>query len=273
MTQTVDLSQRVCLGRTKLEVSRLGLGASYGVSRKACRMAFDAGVNYFFWGSVRTVGMGLAIRDIAPAHRTELVVVLQTYVRFASLLPRSIENGLKTLRLDHADVLLLGWHETIPSRRILETVEREREKGRFRHLAISSHQRPLFREFLHDDRYGIFHLRYNAAHPGAERDIFPHLPEQGGPGIVAFTNTRWGDLLNPGKMPAGESPLSAADCYRFVLSDPHVHVAMCGPSSDEQMQHSLTVLQARAMDDEELSRARAIGQHVHGLTSLSDWVR
>ena len=59
----------------------MGIAASYGVSRKACLEAFDAGVNYFFWGSSRTAGMALALRDLAPSHRDDLCVVLQCYAR------------------------------------------------------------------------------------------------------------------------------------------------------------------------------------------------
>ena len=33
-------------------------------------------------------------------------------------------------------------------------------------------------------------IRYNAAHPGAERDIFPHL-EARRPAVVAYTATSW----------------------------------------------------------------------------------
>lgn len=263
---------KVELGRTGLQVAPLGIGASYGISRRACRKAFDAGVNYFFWGSTRTRGMALAIRDLAPQHREELVVVLQCYVRYPSWVRRSIDKGLRTLGLDHADVLLLGWHDKLPAPRLLDAVHRERERGRFRHLAISSHQRPLIRKMLEDERYDIFHLRYNAAHPGAEQDVFPHLPSHGGPGIVAFTCTRWGHLLDPKRMPAGEPPLTAADCYRFLLAAPHVHVAICGPASDEQMDEALQVLRGPPLDEEQLRRMRAIGRHVHERRSLSDWV-
>ncbi len=150
--------------------------------------------------------------------------------------------------------------------------KRERQKGRFHHLAISSHRRPLFQELLRDGRYDIFHLRYNAAHPGAEKDIFPHLPASGGPGLVSFTCTRWGDLLSPKKMPPGTPPLTAADCYRFVLANPDIHVAVCGPSSDEEMAHALTVLDRGLPDEEELARMRTIGHHVHEQKSLRDWV-
>ena len=289
MNGATDLTAKVRLGRTGIQVSRLGIGSSYGVSREACREAFDAGVNYFFWGSTRTAGMALAIRDLVPSHRDELCVVLQCYPRRPSWVSKSIRKGLETLRLDYADIVLLGWHEKPPSQGVLDAVEREREKGTFRQLAISSHQRPLFRGFMEDGRYGVFHVRYNAAHTGAERDLFPHLPDPKevgavsgeasgevsgeGPGIVAFTVLRWGDLLNPKKMPPGEAPLTAAECYRFALSNPHIHVAITGPKNDEEMRHALGALEAGPLDAEEMTRVRAIGEHVYKQKSVADWFR
>lgn len=265
----IDFSQKVPLGRTGLMVSRLGIGSAYGVSRRSCRKAFDHGVNYFFWGSVRTPGMGLAVREIAVKQREDLVLTLQCYARSPRFIRRSVEQGLKRLKIDHADILLLGWHDKPPGEKILDAVAQLREAGLFRHLGISSHQRPLFRGYLADDIYDVFHVRYNAAHRGAETDIFPHLPEKPAcPGIVSFTNTRWGDLLDPKKMPPGAAPPTAADCYRFVLSDPHVDVAVCGPKNDGEMDEALSILSSGPMDAQALEEMRRIGDHVHQTRSV-----
>lgn len=263
-----DFSQKVRLGRTGLLVSRLGIGSSYGVPAKACLKAFEAGVNYFFWGSVRTPEMAVAIREIARRNRQDLIVVLQVYVRSPFWLGRSVEKGLRTLGIDQADILLLGWHQEPPAARLLEGVDRLKERGLFRFLGISSHKRPLFREFLQDGRYDVFHLRYNAAHRGAETEIFPHLPARDAPGIVSFTNTRWGDLLKERNMPPGERPPTAVDCYRFVLTNPHVQVAICGPKNEHEMDHALETLSRGPMDEEELARMRAKGDYVHKISSF-----
>ncbi len=260
------LEEKVSLGRSGLRVSRLGIGSSFGVSDHACQKAFDHGVNYFFWGSVRTEGMASAIRHIARHHREDLVVVLESYAR-ALLVERSVEQGLRQLGLDHVDVLLLGWHDTPPSPRLLRAVEDLRRKGRFRCLGLSSHHRPLFRALCNDRRFDVFHVRYNAAHPGAENDVFPYLGDDG-PGVVSFTNTRWGDLLEQKNMPPGFSAPSAADCYRFALSNPHVHVATCGPKSDEEMDAALEVLKLGPMGPDDLDRMRRVGEHVHGIRSF-----
>jgi aryl-alcohol dehydrogenase-like predicted oxidoreductase len=264
-----DFSNKVVLGRTGLSVSRLGVGSAYGVSYEACRKAFDCGINYFFWGSVRTPGMGLAVREIARTRREDIVVVLQCYVRPHRLVRRSIEMGLKKLGIDHADILLLGWHDKLPEEKLLETAIRMKGQGLFRFLGISSHQRPLFEKYLGDGVYDVFHVRYNAAHRGAEKEIFPYLPEKArSPGIVSFTNTRWGDLLKPKNMPFAITAPSASDCYRFVLSDSHVDVAICGPKNDAEMDEALSVLTSGPMDEEELLRMRLIGGHVHQTRSV-----
>jgi len=267
-----DFSGKVTLGRTGLQVSRLGIGSAYGVSERSCRKAFDRGVNYFFWGSVRTPGMGIAIRDIARSRREELVVVLECYTRQPALIARSVEQGLRKLAVDQADILLMGWYDKPPGPKVLEALERLREKGRFRFLGISSHQRRLFQYYLRDQRYEVFHVRYNAAHRGAEQDIFPHLSGTDAPGIVSFTNTRWGDLLKAKNMPVGFSPPSAPDCYRFALSNPHVQVAICGPKNGREMDEALTILEKGPMDEDRLQSMRMIGDHVHGISSLMSFL-
>ena len=98
----------------------------------------------------------------------------------------------------------------------------------------------------------------------AEQDIFPHLPQANRPGIVSFTATCWGKLLKPKRMPAGERPLTPADCYRFALSHPDVNVCVTGPSTAAQMEDNLKALDAGPLDAEEMARIRRIGEHIYG---------
>ena len=64
-------------------------------------------------------------------------------------------------------------------------------------------------------------------------------------------------------MPPGQSPLSAVDCYRFVLSHPGVDICMTGARSEQQMRENLKVLETGPMSEDELSRMRTIGDHIH----------
>jgi len=255
---------RVTLGRSGMAVGPLCLAGGYGIGAGGVLRAFDRGVNYFYHGTKRSPGMAAAIRDlVAGGHRDELVIVLQSYSRWSWWLERSLRQGLLELGLDHADVLLLGWFNHMPSRSLLDRATRLREAGMIRHLAISSHRRPAFVAFANDGPFSVLHIRYNAAHTGAENDIFPHLPKADRPGIVAYTATRWGSLLNAAKMPPGERPLRGRDAYRFVLSNPDFDACLCGPRNDVELDEALASLDEGPLTAEEESRIRAIGRHVH----------
>ena len=53
-------------------------------------------------------------------------------------------------------------------------------------------------------------VRYNAAHPGAEQDIFPHVDRQS-TALISYTATRWRKLLKRPRGWTGDVP-TAADC-------------------------------------------------------------
>jgi aryl-alcohol dehydrogenase-like predicted oxidoreductase len=214
--------------------------------------------------------MAQAIRELAPRHRDELVIVVQSYVRHPWLLRKSVERGLQALGVERADVLLLGWYDSAPSEKLLRGVEDLRTSGSFGHLGLSTHHRPLVAELCGDPSLGVVHVRYNAVHPGAEHEVFPKLPPAAGPGIVSFTNTCWGQLLDPSRMPAGESCPPAEDCYRFALSQEAVDVAVCGPKNDDELSSALLALRKGPLDPDEMRCMRRIGQHIRATRRLTD---
>ena len=256
--------RRVVLGRSGLSVGPLGLAGGYGIGKAGVLRAFERGVNYFYHGSRRAEGMRGAIRDLAAGgHRDELVVVLQSYARWPWLVERGVRRGLAELGLERADVLLLGWYNHAVSPGVMERALRLQGAGAVGRIAVSGHHRPAFLEFAADPRVAILHLRYNAAHTGAESDVFPHLGKEGRPGIVAYTATRWGSLLRAAKMPPGEAPLRGRDAYRFVLSNPDFDVCMTGPRNDAELNEALAALGEGPLSAEEDVRIRAVGRYVH----------
>jgi aryl-alcohol dehydrogenase-like predicted oxidoreductase len=133
-----------------------------------------------------------------------------------------------------------------------------------RQIGISTHHRPLVAGLSADPDVGIVHVRYNAAHPGAEREVFPLLSANGKrPGMVAFTATSWGQLLNPKRVPPGERVPTAADCYRFVLSNPAVDVCMTGPANEAQAAEALRAIELGPLSPEELAWMRRVGDYIH----------
>lgn len=260
-------NQRV-LGRSGLLVGALGFGSSYGAPAAAYEAAFERGCNYFYWGSYRRDGMGAAIRNISPKSREKLVVVLQSYARHRPLLEWSVTRGLRQLKLEYADVLLLGWHNEEPKKELIDRALELKERGIVRKIAISGHNRPLFQKLMKDAHYDIIMVRYNAAHRGAEREVFPHLSElQTRPGVVTYTTTRWGYLINPKYTPPGVKTPTAVDCYRFALTNSFVDVCLSGPASEDEMKANLKALQLGPLSPEEMSWIKSVGDHVHKMTS------
>ena len=265
---------RTRLGRTGLEVGRLGISSSYGVPGDALERAFERGVNYIYWGSRRLASFGEGLKRLKP-QRDRFTLVIQSYTRMASLMGWSLERALRTLTFDHADVLLLGmWNKAVPPR-ILDAARELKRRGLVRFLGVSTHHRAMVPQFAAADDFDIVHFRYNAAHPGAEQDIFPHLPAINRPGMVSFTATSWGQLVgqtnvmariaNPSHpIPKGERVPTATDCYRFVLSRPEVDVCMTGPSNEARMNEALEALQLGPMTEEELAWMYRVGRAVAG---------
>lgn len=266
------------LGRTGLSTSRLGLASSFGVASPDVERAFERGINYFYWGSYRLPGFGRGVKNLSRGHRDRMVVVVQSYTRVASLMRSSLESALRKLGTEYADVLLLGWWNARPPRRIMDAALALRETGRCRHVMISCHNRPSFVEYARDADVGALMIRYNAAHPGAESEVFPHLGENR-PGVVAYTATRWGDLLNRALVPEGTPVPRASDCYRFVLTHPMVDVCTIGPKNGEELDEAMAALDRGAMDAGEIEWMKRVGAEVKkhrrahsGAIGSLDWI-
>src|SRR5438128_1694050 len=97
------------LGRTGRVVGPLGLASSYGVGERGVEVAFERGVRYFYWGSMRWSKFGRGLATVCRKARDETVVVIQSYTPLAMLLGPSVRRALRRIGTDHADVLLLGW--------------------------------------------------------------------------------------------------------------------------------------------------------------------
>ncbi|MCP4680485.1 MAG: aldo/keto reductase [Deltaproteobacteria bacterium] len=260
-----SFQKHTTLARTGLKVSRIGLASGYSAPARGVIRAFEEyGINYFYWDR-RKPGMRDALRELARKRRDDIVIAVQSYDHTGLMLRRSVEKALKQLEIERADILFLGWFNKMPSQRVLDVTSRLREEGKFRFLGVTGHNRAFHGEAARqgDQPFDVHQVRYNAAHRGAESDVFAGLPDSR-PGIVTYTATRWGKLLKANKMPPGERPLTAAECYRFVLSHPAVDVCLAGPRTEQEMEEGLQAIAEGPLSEDELHRVRAIGDHVHG---------
>jgi aryl-alcohol dehydrogenase-like predicted oxidoreductase len=264
----MDFRKQTILGKTGLSVSRIGLASGYGgVPAIAVEKAFhEYGINYHFMSNPRNKIMETGLKNLASKNREKLVIAIQSYDHSGLFISRSVDGALKDLGIDYADILILGWHNSIPWNYTISECEKLKKSGKIRFLGMSGHNRTTFGKLAQDPNspIDVFMTRYNAVHPGAEQDIFPYIKSDSRPGITTYTATAWRKLLKPGNMPQGESPVSAADCYRFVLSNPSVDVCLMALSSEKEMDENLSALAKGPLSDMEMNRIRKIGEYIHG---------
>lgn len=248
-------------------VSRLGIASGFGVPAASIEKAFhEHNLNYFFLSFPKRSQIKIALGYLLPRYRDKTVIELPYFpVDDGFFLRRCVEAWLRRLNVDAIDIILLQ-NQKKRSLRLLDRVLKLKEEDKVRFIGMSSHERPFFGRIVRgelDLPVDLFHVRYNVAHRGAEEDIFPYLPQDNRPGIVVFTATCWRKPLKVKNMPAGEAPLTATDCYRFVLSNPNVNVCITGPSNACQMEENLSALAGGPLSDEEMARVKHIGDHIY----------
>lgn len=254
------------LGGTGFSVSRIGFSSSFGADSRVFAAALERGCNYFNWGTFikgRSGPFKTFVRQICKdGRRDELFIGLLSYSHNTLLGSHFLKSALSQLGTDYIDGLILGYYPKRPPQRILDWALGEKESGVVRNIGLTTHNRDMVAPLAEEGVIDYFHIRYNAVHRGAENDIFPRIRDPK-PGIVSFTATSWGKLLNPRKMPSGASPPSAGDCYRFVLSRDEIDVCMMGVRNMQMFEANMSELDKGPMDEEELQRMRSIGDHLY----------
>jgi aryl-alcohol dehydrogenase-like predicted oxidoreductase len=144
-----------------------------------------------------------------------------------------------------------------------EELRRLREEGKVRAIGMSCHDRKFIGKLAADGALDAFMLRYNAAHRGAERDIFPYL-EAHRPGVISYTATRWRYLIRrPRGWPRQGRVPTAGECYRFVLSHPNVHVCLTAPTNLKQLEENISALREGPLDEEDMEFMKKFGDAIY----------
>jgi aryl-alcohol dehydrogenase-like predicted oxidoreductase len=259
-----------------LPVCRLGL-ASYGrtsITPDDVLAAVDRGLNFLNWQGLTE---GMVDGDVFHAavaalgeRRQSVVVCAQFGARNRADAATELRSALAALRTDYIDVLTLyyvetanEWAEIIAPDGALRYLQDAKRDGSLRRIGITSHQRTLAAEMAKSGLLDAVMIRYNAAHRGAERDLFPVAESLALP-VIAYTALRWAALLRPTpEDPADFSVPRAPLWYRFVLQQPAVAVTLAAPQSRAELDADLRVLEATGpLADDEYSALAAHGERV-----------
>jgi predicted aldo/keto reductase-like oxidoreductase len=257
-------------------VCRLGL-ASYGqtaITPDDVLSAVDQGVNFLNWqglaeGATAGDAFPAAISSLGTARRS-VIVCVQFGARNQGDAATELRSALAALGTDYIDILTLyyverkdEWDAIIAPDGAFRYLQAAKRDGTVRRIGITSHQRNLAAEMARSGLLDTIMIRYNAAHRGAERDVFPVTQRLVLP-VIAYTALRWGALLRPTPDdPAGFMVPRPAGWYRFVLQHPAVAVTLAAPQTQAELKQDLSVLAAAGpLTDEEYTALADQGERV-----------
>jgi aryl-alcohol dehydrogenase-like predicted oxidoreductase len=259
-----------------LPVCRLGL-ASYGqtaITPDDIHAAMDRGVNFLNWAGLDEWPAAgdpfIAAVASLGAARSSLVVCAQFGARGAADAAEQLRSVLATLKTDYIDILTLyyvetpeEWEQITAPGGSLPYLRDAQRDGVVRRVGVTSHQRPLAAQMARSGLLDLVMIRYNSAHRGAEREVFPVTQPLGIP-VIAYTALRWGALLRPTPDdPPGFSVPRAPEWYRFVLRHPAVGVTLAAPRSRAELHEDLRALDATGpLGDDEYAALAGHGERV-----------
>jgi len=247
-------------------VFRLGLAASYRPGKRAVYRALEEGVNYLFYFGFDTQ-MTAAIRDVVKRERERYVLATgaYNYIWWHQDLRRTLERRLKQAQTDYIDVFhflgIMKPGEFTP--RVREQLEAVRRSGLVRAVSVSCHDRKFAAELANEGTVDAIMIRYNAAHRGAEEEIFPRLTSPD-TSVIAYTATRWSYLVRrPRGYPKNGRIPDAGLCYRFALSNPRVNVCLTAPRNLKQLEENLKAVRQGPLDESDMAFMREFGDVVY----------
>jgi predicted aldo/keto reductase-like oxidoreductase len=257
-------------------VRRLGLASHgrTGIGAGDVLHAVSRGVNFLNWsGFAEGPPDDEAFPDAVAAlgsRRDDVAVCVQFAARTAGEAATELRSVLAAIRSDYVDVLTLyyveragEWEALCGPGGVVEYLGAARADGVVRRVGVTSHQRTLAATMAASGVLDCVMVRYNAAHRGAEREVFPVTAARGLP-VIAYAGLRWGALLRPTPDdPPGYLPPFAPAWYRFVLEQPAVSVVLSAPHTRAELEEDLGVLAATGpMPAEEYAALVSHGERV-----------
>lgn len=196
------------LGRTNLEVSRLGLGGipMMKIEAHEAEAVIDAalagGINFAETGA----GYGDSEARLSRALRTNrdnFVIASKTIDRSAPGMARDIEQSLERLKTDYIDIYQIHTLKTGDELKeifapggAMEALREARKRGRIRFIGISGHRPALLKKALATGEFDTIQVPVNVVDREAEEELLPYAREND-IGIIAMKPVCGGMLDEP----------------------------------------------------------------------------
>jgi hypothetical protein len=271
-------TDRLALGTRGLSVSPFCVGI---VTQPATVLAaFDAGINFFFvtadmhWPLYEPLRRGLAqLFARGNGIREQVVVAGVSYATQPEFCSMPYQELIANVpKLQDIDVLCAGgaYGHEIASRLEVYQHHLEHSFAGARAIAVSFHDRGAVSDLANGGAVDLCLVRYNAAHPKARSDLFPHIRSRRAR-VYNFKNvvghvasdrcTSLGLALDAWRP-------EVTDHYRFVLSEPELDGLLCAPSTPEQIESLGRALEEGPLEADERQYLVQLYKLAHGAARL-----
>lgn len=260
------LTDRLPLGASGLAVSPF----CQGMTEEAATIpaAFEAGINFFFvtadmhWPLYEATRRGLRmLLDGNPQARDAIVIGVVSYVTQPEFCWAPFLEVLQELApLQRIDVTIAGgcYGHEVGARARIYAAHRELEHAGARAIGATFHDRLAAREQLDAEAFDIAFVRYNPGHPGARRDVFPHVRSRadGRRALLFNFNSTLSWITDEDHyaaigVEADNWRPHATDYYRFALTEPALDGLLCGLPNARAVRELADALAEGPLDDED----------------------
>jgi len=189
---------KIKLGKTNLEVSRIGLGTlAFGHKMKGIQdkdeihscinFALDNGINLIdtaeeYSGGLTERFIGEVIKN--RGDREDLVLVTKVshnHLRYQEVI-RAANNSLERLQTDYLDIYLVHWPWCYsPISETMKAMDQLLTEGKIRYVGVSNYHNALVQEAMSNLQNGEIianELEYNLVNRSIEKEILPFLRQQ-----------------------------------------------------------------------------------------------
>ena len=272
-------------GKTGIKVSviaqggaRMDLHPDIPTAAAHVRKVYDLGITYFdcarsYWDGHSEEAYGIGLQGI----RKNVFLTSKCLKRTAKEAEQELETSLRLLKTDHLDLWQMhsiqnqqDIDQILAPGGAMETFEAAKKAGKCRFIGFTGHFDPeahaaLLKAYRKWDTVMMPIHAADQSYLSFEKTALP-LAAEFGLGTQAIKVFGKAFLLRS---------LSPTDCLRYVLSQPGVHVAICGAGTQGQMEDNIrTVQNFKKMTAEEIVyvRKRAIvGSGVFTGPTLEYW--
>lgn len=258
--------------------ARMDLHPTVEAAAAHVRKVYDLGITYFdcarmYWGGHSEEAYGIGLQGV----RQKVFLTTKSAKRTAREAQEDLETSLRLLKTDHVDLWQMHTIENqsdidkiLAPGGALEAFEAAKKAGKCRLIGFTGHFDPeAHAVFLKAyDKWDTVMMPIHAAdhaYLSFEKATLP-IAKEFGIGVQAIKVFGKANLLRS---------LSPTECLRYALSQPGVHVAICGAGTQGQMEDNIRTVQGfKPMTTEESADVRkraVIGAGVYTGPTLEYW--